>query len=45
LLNSSGCRATGFRLDITFASGRVQAANDVARFGAAMILGFAVGGL
>ena len=36
----------GFREDTTFATGRVQAANDVAlRFGTSIILGFAVGGL
>src|SRR5579859_2127362 len=43
---SCGCRTTGFREDTTFATGRVQAANDVVlRFGIDTITGFAVGGL
>jgi len=47
LLNCCGCGATGFREDTTFATGRVQAANDVVvlRFDTDTITGFAVGGL
>ena len=41
LVSSLGCVNTGFREDITFSTGRLQAASD----GLAMILGLAVGGL
>jgi len=45
LLNSSGCFPTAFR-DTFFATGLAQAANNAGlRFGAGLILGFAVGGL
>jgi len=46
LLNCCGSGAIGFREDTTFATGRVQAANDVIlRFDTDTITGFAVGGL
>jgi hypothetical protein len=45
LLNSLSCLPTVFR-DTFFANGRAQAANNTRlRFGADLILGFAVGGL
>jgi hypothetical protein len=45
LLNSLGCLVTFFR-DTTFIAGRAQAANNAGlRFGAGLILGFAVGTL
>jgi hypothetical protein len=45
LVNSLGCLTTVFRETI-FAEGRAQAANNAGlRFGAGLILGFAVGGL
>jgi hypothetical protein len=45
LVNSLGCLPTVFR-DTLFATGRAQAANNAGlRFGAGLILGFAVGGL
>jgi hypothetical protein len=44
-VNSFGCFVSFFR-DTIFATGRTHAANDAGiRFGADLILGFAVGGL